>query len=405
MESKELTCANIELLKKQSFSADLPGAILHDFEVLLDFICQGIPVSKNTHLLQQQALPVINQQLSRPLTNKLKRPLQKSFPPINGLFLLLRASGITRLVVSNKGPILAVEANMLECWHSLTAVEQYFTLLEAWLYRGYPEIIGERSSRCDFGYYFFKCLEFMADTPKEGLNVAANTDRFNTLKYRPGLHNLALMELFGWVQIELDASLAENWPVSKVIPTEWGFSLSIWYHAHINKHLFDDTYTDSISDWDSQLQTYFPGLKHRLIQSQEKTNLDTTIVLKVLLHKAWRLIQVSGRTLFDELASVILDAFDFDNDHLYEFSFKNAYGYSEHIVHPQIESDDQATTECAIGEIELYPGMELLFTFDFGDNWEFLLVVDSINDQPFKAKPKVIDKQGKLPKQYADEWW
>jgi hypothetical protein len=40
------------------------------------------------------------------------------------------------------------------------------------------------------------------------------------------------------------------------------------------------------------------------------------------LQNAWRLIQVSGSTLFDELATSILDAFGFSNDHLYEFSFK-----------------------------------------------------------------------------------
>jgi hypothetical protein len=86
---------------------------------------------------------------------------------------------------------------------------------------------------------------------------------------------------------------------------------------------------------------------------------------------------------------------------LYDFAYKNRYGYSEHVVHPTIESEDPMTTEWVIGNVSLYPGMELIFTFDFGDNWEFMLTVESIADVPYKGKPKVLEKHGKPPKQYA----
>lgn len=403
LEPISLTLAEINLLKKQSFTTESPITVLKDFGVMLEFVANGVDVSARSHLLPIKALPTINEKLSHSLTLKLKRPQQKSYPHINGLFLLLRASGLTQIVVTKKGAKLVLDASALNSWNSLNVTEQYFSLLESWLYRGHPEIIGERDGRWDY-YCFITDIAYFFEQLTDGLNIKQRVDGYNSLKYRPGLANLALMQMFGWVEIELDASIDENWPIAKITATDWGRSLFKLYHQQLSNTDEDDTNTQSADTWSSELSFYFPDLKNCLVQPIDETLLETTIVFKVVLQNAWRKIQVSGSSLFDQLAMSILEAFDFDNDHLYEFEYKNRYGYFEHVVHPQVEHDAPVTTEWLVGSAPLYPGMALVFTFDFGDNWEFLLTVDSIENKPCNPKPKIIEKHGKPPKQYSHEW-
>lgn len=108
----------------------------------------------------------------------------------------------------------------------------------------------------------------------------------------------------------------------------------------------------------------------------------------------------------DYLAEIILKAFDFDNDHLYEFVFKNGYGITERIVHPYIEEHCGVfTSECVVGELPPYQGMELMFHFDFGDDWRFQLVVESISTEDNRIpEPKVIEQHGEPPEQYPENF-
>ena len=89
---------------------------------------------------------------------------------------------------------------------------------------------------------------------------------------------------------------------------------------------------------------------------------------------------------------------------MYEFVYKNRYGITERIVHPYVENDKRFTTDCVVGELPLHKGMELTFHFDFGDNWRFQLVVESIASNDSRcSEPKVIEQQqGNPPEQYPD---
>ncbi len=219
----ELTSNQIQYLKNQSFNENEPGTLLKDFFSLLDFIgTSGIPVSKKNHLFAIKLLPQLNQLMSNPLDIKLKRPQQKSFPHINGLYLLLRASGLTYIESKKKEVKLMLNPTVLANWNSLNPSECYFALFNAWWHRGSAEIIGEHSN----GFLennFYKSRSFFQETLGKGLDIKANHNDFYFLRFNPGLHCLALMELFGFVQIKLDSVLSkENWPIVKIKPTNWG---------------------------------------------------------------------------------------------------------------------------------------------------------------------------------------
>ena len=81
-------------------------------------------------------------------------------------------------------------------WNMLNPDERYFALLESWLMRGDTSIIGERPGRFEFDAPFFKWAEFFRLLPEDHWIYDDWAER---VRYRPGLPNLALMELFGLV--------------------------------------------------------------------------------------------------------------------------------------------------------------------------------------------------------------
>ncbi|MEJ7594942.1 MAG: hypothetical protein WKF77_25735 [Planctomycetaceae bacterium] len=68
-----------------------PGTILADFETLQDFVAGGVRSTGKYHLLPMDRLRELDERMTHPLRPNLERPQQKSFPHINGLYLLLRA--------------------------------------------------------------------------------------------------------------------------------------------------------------------------------------------------------------------------------------------------------------------------------------------------------------------------
>ena len=81
----------------QAINEKSPGSILADFETLLRFIGpEGSPVSGRRHYFPLRFLPDINEQMTQPLDIDLKRPLQKSYLHINGLYYLFRMTSIKK---------------------------------------------------------------------------------------------------------------------------------------------------------------------------------------------------------------------------------------------------------------------------------------------------------------------
>lgn len=400
-----LTPDQIQCLKNQTFSDNEPGTLLKDFSVLHHFIgSEGIPVSGKNHLIGIKLLPQLNQLMSRPLDVKLKRPQQKSFPHINGLYLLLRASGLTQITLEKKETKLMLDNKVFADWTSLNPTERYFALFRAWWLRGSAEIIGESRH-----YYngLYDSLYFFQNVLKDGLSLKENPHDFDYLRYRPGFYNLALMELFGFIRIEQDAALSgENWPIVNITPTTWGRALLNHFSKHLvsfDEHVNDQSDYEMIELWDSELKTYIPALEKSLKEPEIEEIQHGSYVFKVSLESAYRKIAAPGTTSLEELADSILSAFHFDNDHLYEFIYKNRYGITECIVHPYVESDELCTTDCVVGELSFYKGMELTFHFDFGDDWRFQLVVESITSKDIGySEPTVIEQHGNPPKQYPD---
>lgn len=396
----------IEAIKNQTFSNDSPGTLLKDFSAVLSFMgIEGVEVSKSTQAFAAKHLPELNALLSRPLDIQLKRPMQKSYPAINGLYLLLRASGLTYVDIGKKQNRLLLNQNVLASWEALNPIERYFALIDAWWYRGSEEIIGERTGFGGWGCYFYSCIWFFKKTLQDKHSKLEAND-FDDLRYSPGFHYLALMELFGFVEITLDTTVSKaNWPIVKLEPTGWGDTLFAYFSKNpIESDLFEEEEEQPEMLLVGEIRKHRPDLNNTLLLPESKLLTDASVIFKVILDKASRTLAISSNANLDELAYAILKAFAFDSDHLYEFSYKNVYGLTESISHPYAENEmGLFTSDRRVGDMPLYVGMNLTFLFDFGDNWEFLLVVEAFDPEGKPpSQPKVIGREGKPPKQYGN---
>ena len=99
----------------------------------------------------------------------------------------------------------------------------------------------------------------------------------------------------------------------------------------------------------------------------------------------WRRLAVPPDTSLDELAGAILRAFKLDDDHLYDFRYRDQRGKSRVYNHPYTD-EGPFTPEIAVGETDLALKGEMLFTFDYGDHWQFKVRLEQIEAEPCRLR-------------------
>ena len=117
----------------------------------------------------------------------------------------------------------------------------------------------------------------------------------------------------------------------------------------------------------------------------------------------YRHIRISGKATLEDLSDAILDAFDFDNDHLHAFFMNNrAWDDMDCYYSPYAEEDGFRTTDSyKLQFINLEIGKKFLYIFDFGDDWRFQCKVLNILDEDTK-EPVVVRTKGAAPMQYPN---
>lgn len=316
------------ILRNTAIAQDGPGSILHDFQTALDFIDEVVPALTKSLLLPLAVLQPLNLRLQRQIEHGLARPQQKSYPHISGLFLLLRASGIALVDSSGRKPLLVIDDRALHSWNRLNGDERYFALLECWLIRGDASIIGERSGRFELEAPFFKWAEFFRMLQQ---NHWYNDDWAKRVRYRPGLPNLALLELFGLVAIEDGPAVEKKgWRIKDVQATGWGQALlaSLWSKLADDWRFWEQlAQPDQIPSGVLQpfIQVYRPDWQ-RVLELPGQAFQSGSFVFKVSLEdNLWRQIIIRGSSTLEDLSDAILHAFRFDHDHLYRFVYPTAF--------------------------------------------------------------------------------
>jgi len=122
-----------------------------------------------------------------------------------------------------------------------------------------------------------------------------------------------------------------------------------------------------------------------------------------------RTIQICGDQTLEDLHHAIFDAFNREDEHLYDFQVggkgpmdTNARRYTHEMAFdPTTDAGD--TSHTLIGSLGLRVDDAFGYWFDFGDDWWHQVRVVSIEDRAPSGKyPKVTKRVGKSPPQYMD---
>ena len=115
--------------------------------------------------------------------------------------------------------------------------------------------------------------------------------------------------------------------------------------------------------------------------------------------EVYRVIEISGEYTLDDLCGTILDAFNFTDEHLYEFCMDNRM-YSDYSYQSDPESGEPST-RVNLDKIGLEAKQKFSLHYDFGDDWMFTISVQKIIGAADKVAPHVIKEKGFI-EQYPD---
>lgn len=417
------------LLQAQAITETAPGTVLQDFQTVLEAIGPvGISVSGKRQHIPRQLLEEINERLVNPIQIDIQRPQQKSYPPIHGLYLLLRATGMITFTAKGKQSHLAIAPNIHQSWQQLNPTERYCTLLEAWLVRSHAEMLNEdRSGFMTEGENSLQGWQMFAQKRKHTYNKYALQDN---IRYYPKYHNLALMSLFSLVNITTGKpQKGKGWRIKSVEVLPFGNAvMSLIRNAFYASGFSWPSATDSSLPFNKlqpTLQPFFPEWQQTLATPSTEFSPGRHI-FKVSLGKIWRRIAISGEATLAHLSSLILDSVSFDSDHLDMFTYTNSLGRQIQVLHPYMNEGEQFTDEVTIGSLPLTLGSTMDYVFDFGDNWRFKVQLESVeaeeSDSDYKIKAakkrgskrgksrqksagEILETHGKAPLQYPDSDW
>lgn len=388
--------------------------LIQDFETFIKYVEKEKPsLSPRMGVLGKNNSFNLNSQLNYRKSATAPNYLQEYYLIIDLMFSLATESKL--LVVNNeKGKAYLSLGKGLESFLELNNFEKYVFLFETYW------------SKYDFNKQFdgwigvmqlYSMLELIANG-KSNERILKKVDTYmNFVGPASFSHHLYYFGLCRLEQIEGAKGKYED-SIKAVIPTDLGIIIC--------KQLLNE----AMSFWDSgkaKMILEYEGIKvknnknkklfsviaeifpdnvvQHTIEDEFETKIDrsTVYTFKVSLSKGvLRKIRMSYENTFEDLHLAIQEAFNFDNNHIYAFYIGGNRRTAKTIYtgnpYNGIEND------VAIGEAAIYKGQKIKYIFDFGDNWEFDIIVTSIDKNVLiPDSPEIIESKGEAPEQYP-EW-
>jgi len=120
------------------------------------------------------------------------------------------------------------------------------------------------------------------------------------------------------------------------------------------------------------------------------------LTIKLKFHDFTMTLDAPATMSLYHLHTEILNAVDFDDDHLWIFYLGHSRASSIEIG----ETEDAFPADVTLGDLALEKGQKLQFIFDFGDWWEFLIEVKDRRAGETMKAAQVVKQIGKPPTQY-----
>jgi hypothetical protein len=343
--------------------------------------------------------------------------LQSSYPAIDLMFNLAVLGGLYRRTGDDKADIYLESTSLKLQFDKLNIYEKYCFLLETfWTKFDFMELMrwGEVASD-----QFTKTIS--ESKPGQKLVKGSFSKRPD---YEPlfsylsvFVHYFSFFEFCSFEQLANTKNKQAKYEdsISYISPGEFGVNLckilhklrlSLWnepYLSIMGIYIKDKYYALTKLPFMEHLKPVFP--QNSLLNQVQPETIKAqkgNYTFKVMLDKAvWRKIKLSHKHTLEDLHLCIQEAFDFDNDHLYSF-FMDGKRYSDDAYHSLFGDEPPFTDEAVIGKLDLYKGKKILYLFDYGDSWEFLVQLEAIDENEKEIKKPVITEiKGDAPSQYG----
>lgn len=396
------------------------SATVKDFETFCDYIEQRRPkLSQRMEVLGKNDVFELNAQLFFRKDVSAPKYLQESYSVIDLMFNLATLGGLYRKTGDEKANVyLENTARKLE-FDGLNIFEKYCFLLETfWTKHDFIEMM-----RWDFNYFDQLIATFSKSFGGQELKKGYTTGR---AEYDPVYSYLSILvhylRFWGFCSFELlpvglkkQGKYEES--ISKIVPNEFGVNickilcklkLSLWNYPYLlvmGIYVEEEYYNLTKISFVEHLKPIFPSNSLTSSVKSDTTNIqEGNYTFKAMLGKGtWRKIKLSHKHTLEDLHLSIQEAFDFDNDHLYSF-FMDGKRYSRNAYHSVDGDEDPYTDDAVIGELGLYKGQKILYLFDYGDSWEFVVQLISIEENEEELQePNITEIKGEAPPQYRFE--
>lgn len=407
--------------------------IIEDFNRFLAYLRQAgaVELTKGKALLRAADLEALNAQMHDPVVLKKNKPTQQDFILLNTFFHIGACADLWWPQRAGKDKFrLTLNTERIVIYDSMTDDERYGFLLQAfWCYLDRESAYNQRVFY-GVGFFYENLPHF---EPEKPITIKGTKIR----NWFPK-HLATMLTAFGLLRFTLDPKQkqeAGSYLVMETITlTESGKKILpildtersevMWTNLdpYMTPALWEKIYEDDpdpnyfppeLSDFFEAFLPAFPGLRiaTRLFPI-ERTIVQGIFSLKIALYPdCYRIIHIRSEATWDYLQTIIQDIFQFDNDHLYAFYLNGKQQYKEGNVvsdhREEFGTDGYPANLITLGETALKQGQEVLYIFDFGDNWEFRIeVLDILQapDKPAKNKASwytLIQSEGEAPKQYG----
>lgn len=435
--------------------------IVIDFNAFLDY-CEKAkpPISKTREFITRKPVFEINQLLTNPHEGLTARNDQNHYAQVHLFYHLALNGDLFFLDWSKKTkPCFAPNAEQIERFRSLNTTEQYVFLFQCFYVYSDLELIGQECLGRFFLQSFDKELEKISKLKVgEIYGLSSYSKSKKSLEFSfGGTHSNPSILLYGqyfglWNITKIEGKGAYStrtyFEADTIQVTQFGKKfltflikkapLLLWNQPDrisegdnlplgvpIIEKIYD--YLEAgkstktlVKKMEAQYQPFFTvikpffgesvreGFEIKLPKVAKKGNFTLEVVMEYIKPKVTRTIKMGNHLTLEDLHYAIINSVDFDDDHLYAFYLdknkRNSYGRMYEYGEPPFASD------FTLADLNLHVNKRFYYTFDFGDNWQFVITVKDFEEtEVLFDKPKLIAQKGESPEQYPswddDEEW
>lgn len=411
-----------------------PTPIVKDFSVFSKYVAENeILLTKSQGWLTRKNLLAINALMTEPERNVTTYSDQNAYPLMSLFYHLGLTAKLFRIVQLDRDRKTLLPTDRLPIFNSMNAIEKYMSLLETfWVDADWKDIADNGSSLGSFlsTRIIFDYLEQFP--PGHVIDLSENSDsrKISNLFWRWG-YLIHYFNYFGFWQTTKDIEKSAQFggkfhyeiktlsltPLFQMLGRTLIHSRDLDYWNLFERREAGNwwgapgdplTEEEDTDEWITErfIQSFLPlfpsGELTRTLPRSTGVFFDGTYKLKVSVRQnCWRLIQLSSYCTLYDLHQAIQKAFDFGDDHLYAFFMDGEIWSSKQVFYSPDADDEPTVLDAQLGELDLSIGQSFLYLFDFGDEWEFAVIVEeALTIDTHDEKPQVIEWKGNPPEQY-----